>query len=377
MDFQPTPDDQELRDRVRAVAQTQLAPLAPTADESDGLTPEVTAALSEAGLFRYVVPEAYGGTGIRATNVCIIREELGRVSTQADTTFAMQGIGSYGISIAGSEKQKRKYLPKVAAGEHLATFALTESEAGSDVASIQATARLDGDSYVINGQKKFISQSGHASFYLVFCKTDPAAGARGISVLIVEAGTPGFDTSESIGVMGPHALGAPRFSDCRVPSSNLIGEPGQGIKIAFATLDMFRATVGAFVLGLAQTAFHAAIRYAKERRAFGQTLADFQSVQFKLADMQTEIEAARYLVYHAAWLKDQGQPVTAAASMAKLYATEMAQRVVDEALQIHGGTGLIRGSLIERLYRAVRQPRIYEGASEIQKLTIARHILSD
>ncbi len=377
MDYRFGPEELELQARVRKFANEKLAPLADEADESDSLTPAVTKALAESGLFKYVIPKAYGGADIKVTNICIIREEMGKVCAQADATFAMQGLGSYAISLAGTEEQKRKYLPKVASGEYLATFALTEPEAGSDPAALKTSAVRQGDHYILNGHKKFISQGGEADIYLVFCKTDPAAGSKGTSCFVIEEGTPGFDTSTKLRTLGPHCLGAPKFINCKVPAANMVGKPGDGVKLALSTLDVFRTTVAAFSLAMAEAAYSEAVRYAKGRSVFGQPLVEFQATQFKLAEMATQIEAARHLTYYSAWLKDQGERVTVPASMAKLFTTEMAQKVVDEALQIHGGNGLLRGSKIERLYKDVRMPRIYEGASEVLKLIISRGILKD
>ncbi len=378
MDFRFTDEELALRDRVRTLARETLAPIAHEADESPDLTPAVTQALARQGLFKHMVPKEYGGLGIRVTQVCIIREELSRVSSKADATFAMQGLGSYPITLAGSDAQKKRYLPRVAEGSAIAAFAITEPDAGSDVASMKMTAARNGDSYTLSGVKRYISNAGHAHFYCTFAKTDPNAGTRGISAFVVDRDAPGLDDRVKVPVLAPHVLGEVRYNNCRVPKASLLGAEGQGIKIALSTLDVFRTTVGASVLGMAEAAYEAAVAFAKRRQAFGQKLADFQATQFKLAEMATGIEAARYLVYYAAWLKDSGkEQVITEASMAKLFATEMAQRVVDEALQIHGAQGLVKGSLTEKLYREVRQPRIYEGSTEILKVTIARQILRD
>ncbi|MBI3743475.1 MAG: acyl-CoA dehydrogenase family protein [Chloroflexi bacterium] len=378
MDFRYTDAELALRDKVRKLAQGTLAPLAHEADESDELTPAVTQALAKAGLFKYMVPKEYGGEGIKVTNVCLIREELCKVSSKADATFAMQGLGSYPITLAGSEAQKKHYLTKVAAGDAIAAFAITEPEAGSDIANMKLAASHSGDGYVLNGIKKYISNAGFASFYCTFAKTDPKAGGRGVSAFVIDRGSPGLDDSTKVPVLAPHVLGEVKYNNCRIPASALLGAEGQGIKIALSTLDVFRTTVSAAVLGMAEAAYAAAVRYVKQRPAFGQTLADFQSTQFKLAEMATSIEAARYLTYYCAWLKDSGkEQVITEASMAKLFATEMAQKVVDEALQLHGAAGLVRGSLTEKLYREVRQPRVYEGSTEVLKVTIARQLLKD
>ena len=376
MDFNFTPEEETLRRHIRKVAVEELEPLAPEADESYEVTPQVTQILAREGLFRYIAPEEYGGHGIRVTNICIVREELARACAQADTTFAMNGLGSYPTVLAGSEEQKRRYMPPLASGEKLGSFALTEPDGGSDVAAMKTIAVRDGDSYVLNGMKRFVSQTGAAHTYTVFAKTDPSARSRGISAFVVEEGTPGFSTDRRLRLLAPHAIGEPLFEDCRIPVSNLLGKEGDGMKIALSTLDMFRTTVGAAVLGLALAAYDEAISYSQHRFAFSQPPAEFQATQFKIADMATSIDAARLLIYRAAWLKDQGQDrVILEASMAKLFATEMAQKVADDSLQIHGGMGVVKGMAIERIFREVRAARIYEGTSEIQRITISREIL--
>lgn len=376
MDFALTSEQRELRERVRRIAREELLPLAPEADESEELHPEVTSSLRRHGLFRYLIPEEFGGLGLKVVNLCIIREELSYACVQADTTFAMSGLGSYPIIICGNESQKQKFLPPIATGEKLGSFALTEPGAGSDVAAIETTAILEGDFYILNGTKRFISQCGAADVYTVFAKTDPSAGGKGISAFIVEAGTPGFDTSYKMKLMAAHIIGQPKFENCRVPKENLLGSPGEGMKIALSTLDVYRTTVGAAAIGMAQAAYDEALNYAIERKAFGLPLTGFQAIQFKLAEMITAVEAARLLVYRAAWLKDSGKErVIKEASMAKYFATEAAQMVIDQAVQIFGGLGVVRGVTVERLYREIRATRIYEGTSEIQKLVIAREEL--
>jgi alkylation response protein AidB-like acyl-CoA dehydrogenase len=377
MDFAFNLEEERLKEQVRRLAQQKLAPLAPEVDESEDLSWEVVRLLSQEGLFGYVVPQDYGGKGIRVINLCIIREELSRVCVQADTDFAMSGLGAYPIIFAGSEELKKKFLPPLATGEKLGSFALTEPEAGSDVANIKTQAKLDGDFYILNGVKRFISQAGVAHIYSVFVKTDPQLGSKGISAFVVEEGTPGF-SSQKMKLMAAHVIGDLMFNDCRLPKTNMLGKPGEGMRVALSTLDVFRTTVGAAVVGIAQAAFEEALNYAQRRIAFGQPIAQFQATQFKLADIATELQAARLLVYWAAWLKDQGgERVIKEASMAKLFATEVANRIVDEALQIHGGAGVVKGVPIERLFREVRATRIYEGTSEIQRLTIARQLLRE
>ena len=377
MDFAFTPKQTELQQWVRQIAEEKIAPIAEEADESPTVHAGLMAILANEGLLRYCVPEEYGGAGVRVMDLCIIREELARVSCQADTNFIMQGLGSYPITLGGTHEQKAKYLPAIARGEHIAAFALTEPHAGSDVISMKTEAKLDGDDWVLNGSKKFISQAGDASTYTVFAQTEPGQGSRGISVFVVEAGTPGFDDSKRMDLMAAHPIGEPRWDDCHVPQGNLLGERGRGLRLAMGTLDTFRTTVAAAAIGMAQAAYEATLDFAKNRQMFGQTLADFQATQFKLADMAVNLDAARLLAQRSAWLKDSGQEsVIKEASFAKLFGTEAASRIINEAVQIHGGAGLERGNRVERLYREVRALTIYEGTSEIQRQTIAKQLLN-
>jgi acyl-CoA dehydrogenase len=378
MNFNLTPEQQGLKQQVRTLAQKQIAPIAAAVDETNYVSPELMRILAEAGLLRYTVPEEYGGVGIRVIDLCIIREELAQVCGQADTNFIMQGLGSFPITLGGTDEQKSYYLPKIASGQSIAAFALTEPHAGSDVVSMSTMAIEEGDLWVLNGEKKFISQAGDANTYTVFAKTDPSAGSRGISAFIVEQGTPGFDDSKRMDLMAPHPIGSPIFNNCRIPYTNIIGEPGQGIRLALGTLNTFRTTVAAAAIGMAQAAYDATIKFAKERTMSGQALSEYQATQFKLADMAVSLEAARLLCYKAAWLKDSGQEnVIKEASYAKLFATEAASRIINEAVQIHGGAGLEKGNRVEQLYREVRALTIYEGTSEIQRQTIARQLLRE
>ena len=378
MDFSFTQKQQGLRNKVRDIAENQIAPIAEQADESPTVHAGLMAILANEGLLKYCVPEEYGGVGIRVMDLCIIREELSRVSCQADTNFIMQGLGSFPITLGGTDEQKAKYLPPIAKGESIAAFALTEPHAGSDVISMKTEAKLDGDDWVLNGEKKFISQAGDASTYTVFAKTDPEDGSRGLSAFIVEAGTAGFDDSKRMDLMAAHPIGEPRWTDCHVPQDNLIGERGRGLRLALGTLDTFRTTVAAAAIGMAQAAYEASLDYAKNREMFGQTLSDFQATQFKLADMAVALDAARLLAHRAAWLKDSGQEsIIKEASFAKLFGTETASRIINDAVQIHGGAGLEKGNRVERLYREVRALTIYEGTSEIQRQTIARQLLRE
>jgi len=309
--------------------------------------------------------------------LCIAREILARHDGLADFVFAMQGLGSASIALAGSEELKRHYLPRVAEGRQIAAFALSEPEGGSDVADLGTVARAEGDRYVLSGRKMWISNGGIADHYVVFARTGEAPGARGLSAFVVDAGTPGLRVAERIQVIAPHPLALLVFEDCRVPATHRLGQPGEGFKIAMATLDIFRATVGAAALGFARRALDEAVERVKVRQAFGKRLAEFQATQLKLADMATEVDAAALLVYRAAWTKDRvAERVTRESAMAKLYATEAAQRVIDAAVQLWGGMGVVHGVAVERLYREIRSLRIYEGTSEIQKLVIAGQVLA-
>ncbi len=307
--------------------------------------------------------------------ICILRETLARYNGLADFAFAMQGLGSGAISLAGTAAQRARYLPAVAKGEALAAFALSEPEAGSDVAALQCSALDDGDSYVLNGEKTWISNGGIADFYIVFARTGEQPGSRGISAFIVDADLLGFEIAERIQVIAPHPLARLRFSNCRVAKSQLIGAPGEGFKIAMRTLDVFRTSVAAAALGFARRALQEGLQRAKSRKMFGATLAELPLTQAKLADMACTVDSSALLVYRAAWQRDQGQVVTREAAMAKLMATEGAQRVIDAAVQLFGGRGVQSGEMVESLYREIRALRIYEGASEVQQLIIGRDLL--
>ncbi len=336
--------------------------------------------LGREGFIRYVVPKKFGGVRdtVQARDLCILREELSRGNSLGDTMFAMQALGGTPIALAGSDQQKARYLPPIARGEAIAAFALTEPQAGSDVSSMETRAIKRGGEYRIKGVKCFISNAGLARTYVVFAITDPKKRAKGVSAFVVEADTPGFALKEKTPLLSPHPIGTISFDDCRVPKSQLLGREGEGMKIALTTLDTLRCTVGAAAVGLGQRALEEAIRYSKSRHQFGQALAQFQATQFKVADMATELEASRLLVYQAAWTIDRGQgSPRQKSSMAKLFATEAAQRIIDQALQIHGGLGVVVGSPTEQLYRDVRALRIYEGTSEIQRLIIARTLLAN
>jgi acyl-CoA dehydrogenase len=367
----------------RVWADREIAPLSdeePDDEEGlDALARELVKRLAAGGWLQYSVPAPWGGKyetlDVRA--LCLMRETLAQYSGMADFSFVMQGLGSGPISLFGSEEIRSKYLPEVATGKRIAAFALSEIDSGSDVAAMTTNARLDGDHYILNGAKTLISNGGLADQYVVFCRTEDAPGAKGLSALVVDAGLPGFEVTERFDVIAPHPLGRLQFIDCRVPAVNLLGNPGDGFKIAMSSLDVFRSTVGAAALGFARRAHDEAMAQAQRRISFGKPIADYQLIQAKLADGTLKIDAAALLVYRSAWTKDtQGGRVTREAAMAKLYATEVAQEVIDQAVQIWGGMGVVVGSTVERLYREIRALRIYEGTSEIQKLIIAGEALS-
>jgi len=337
-------------------------------------------ALGDGGWLRYCVPAAYGGVHetLDVRSLCLIRETLARHSGLADFVFAMQGLGSGTISLFGSEAQKRSYLPAVAAGEKIAAFALTEPSSGSDVASMATEARPGEGGYVVNGAKTYISNGGIADFYVLFARTGEAAGARGVSAFIVEAGTEGLDDSERIRVIAPHPLATLTFSDMALPAEALLGERGRGFAQAMATLDVFRTTVGAAALGFARRALDEATARALARPSMGATLADNAIVQAMLAEMVLDVDASALLVYRSAWVRDvQKRRNSREAALAKLHATDHAQQVIDKAVQIFGGLGVTHGVPVEGLYREIRALRIYEGASEVQKVVIARHHLAE
>ena len=322
---------------------------------------------------------AWGGAAdaIDTRAICLIRETLARHSGLADFVFAMQGLGSGAISLAGTTKQKARYLTRVARGEAIAAFALSEAAAGSDVAAMSCMAKAEGDDYILDGEKTWISNGGIADFYVVFARTGEAPGAKGISAFIVDADTPGLTIPERIKVIAPHPLARLRFTKCRVSQAQRIGAPGEGFKVAMRTLDVFRTSVAAAALGFARRALAEALARATSRKMFNGVLSDLQLTQAKLAQMATTIDSAALLTYRAAWLRDQGQSVTKEAAMAKMVATEGAQQVIDAAVQLWGGMGVVSEVPVERLYREIRALRIYEGATEVQQLIIARELLRD
>jgi acyl-CoA dehydrogenase len=345
---------------------------------------DLVAALGKAGFLKHCLRAADGGvsTEFDARSICVLREAFAYRDGLADFAFAMQGLGSAPVSLAGSAEMRSLWLPRVAAGTSIAAFALSEPGAGSDVAAMETAARLEGPQYVLNGQKTWISNGGIADFYVVFARTatgsrrpDGSVSAEGISAFLVKPGDSGFTVAERIDAMAPHPLGRLAFEDCRIPAARLIGAEGEGFKIAMRTLDVFRTSVAAAACGFARRALDEALGQARERAMFGRRLADFQLTQAALADMATALDAAMLLTSRAAWLRDTGRAFTAAAAMAKLTATESAQSIIDRALQMFGGRGVVSGEIVERLYREIRALRIYEGASEVQKLIVARELL--
>ena len=346
--------------------------------DTDNACRKLVKRLGDAGLLRACVPAGYGGLTdpLELRRICLARETLAYHDGLADFAFAMQGLGTGAITLAGSEALKAEILSKVGAGELIAAFALSEKDAGSDVAAMRCAARSDGDHYVLSGEKTWISNGGVANVYTVFARTDEAPGTRGISAFVVLASDPGFSIAERIDVMAPHPLATIRFSEMRIPAARRLGMPGEGFKIAMRTLDIFRSSVAAAALGFARRALDEALRYARTRPMFGATLADQQLTQAKLGEMATMVDAAALLTYRAAWRRDvEKQPTTREAAMAKMSATESAQQVIDAAVQMFGGRGVKVGEIVESLYREIRALRIYEGATEVQKLIVARELL--
>lgn len=337
---------------------------------------ELAEAVAQLGFYPYLVPQPYGGATptVEAMSVCVLREELAFRNAAADSLFAVQGLGSHPVLLAGTEAQKQALLTKVAKGQALFAFALTEPEAGSDVAALSTRAVRTAEGWRLTGHKRFISNAGVATHYTVFART--AEGPKGLAAFVVPATAPGFRVARRMELLGEHPIGELELTDCVVPHDALLGDEGGGMKLALSTLDVFRSTVGAAAVGMARRALEEALTYVKARRQFGAPLAELSAVQALLADCAVELEASRLLVHMAATTKDQGQArVTYEAAVCKLFATEAAQRIIDRCLQVHGGNGVVKGFAVERLYRDVRALRIYEGASEVQRLVIARHLL--
>jgi acyl-CoA dehydrogenase len=371
-------DHSSLQTQVREWGEKNLFPSSAEERQIDDEARRLVRQLGDDGFLAYAVPQEFGGARkkVQARDLCILREELARGSALADTMFAIQALGSYPITWWGTDEQKQRYLPPIAQGTAIAAFALTEPEAGSDISRLQTRAIRRAKEFCLTGTKRFISNAGIADHYVVFASTAPETKGRGTSAFVVDAKTPGLIVKERTEVISPHPIGVIALDECIIPERSLLGNEGEGLKIALGTLDVLRCSVGAAAVGLAQRALEEAIDYGRKRKQFDRPLTEFQGTQFKLAEMATELEAARLLVYQAAWTHDSGvADAKLKSSMAKLFATEAAQRIVDQALQIHGGMGLVAGSIMERLYRDVRALRIYEGTSEIQKLVIARELL--
>jgi acyl-CoA dehydrogenase len=369
----------DLERKVAGFAKTVVPGLIDHHDP-DGSCRSLVAALGKSGLLRHAVTAPYGGETEKfdVRSLCLIRETLAYEDGLADFAFAMQGLGTGPVTLFGTEEQKRKWLPPIAEGKAISAFALSEPEAGSDVAALACAANPDGNGHVvIEGEKTWISNGGIADRYVVFCRTGEAPGAKGLSAFMVEAGTPGLAVAERLETISPHPLARLTFKNCRIPIENRIGKRGEGFKIAMATLDIFRSTVGAAALGLARRAFDEALGHVSARRMMGGVLADLQMVQGQIADMALDVDSSALMVYRAAWTKDQGtERITREAAMAKYTATEAAQRVIDTAVQLFGGQGVRSGTKPEQLYREIRSLRIYEGASAVQKVIIARSLLS-
>lgn len=370
-----TPEHRTLAQNVAQFVQQEIEPRAAVEENVEEVAREFVNLLARAGLLSYAVAESK----LDVRSLCLIREELAYSSALADLAFVMQGLGTYAIARAAPDHVRDFWLTRAANGKAVAAFALTEPNAGSDVAAIETTARRDGETYVIDGRKRFISNAGIADFYIVFAKTGTREDGRPeLSAFVVSAKMPGFRVVERTPLIAPHPIGEIAFNECRVPAEDMVGNEGDGFKLAMETMDTFRASVGAAACGMARRALDQSLRYASARKQFGRLLSEHQLVQAKLADMITELDAARLLVYRAAYARDtETSRVTREASEAKLFATEAAGRIIDSAVQIHGGAGLVSGTVVERMYRDVRALRIYEGTSEIQKLVIAGQLMKE
>ncbi len=377
MSFDLTEEQESLRRTVEKFAEKELAPIAAEAEEKGEFHREIFEKLADIGLLGIPCPEEYGGAGLGYSTYIVVIEEIAKHCLATAVGLAVQGLPQIMINLFGSEEQKKGYLAPLAAGKKLGAFALTEPGAGSDAASLKSSATLDSDDYVLNGTKVFITHGGVADIYLVMAKTEPAKGARGISSFIVEDGTPGFSFGKTEKKMGMRASPTREviLEDCRVPRRNLVGKEGDGFKIAMMALDSGRITIGAAAVGVAQAALDESMKYAKQREQFGQPIANFQAIQFMLADMATSIRAARNMVKEAAYLKDEGKPFSHVAAMAKLFATDTAMKVTTDAVQIFGGYGYMQDYPVERLMRAAKVTQIVEGTNQIQRMVIARHLL--
>jgi alkylation response protein AidB-like acyl-CoA dehydrogenase len=379
MDFSLTDDQRLIRDTVRQFMDAEVRPTIRARDREEKFASAELRKLGELGCCGMLVPESWGGAGADTISYVLMLEEVARVDASMAVALSVtNSLAAFSLVKYGTETQRKKYLPSLAHGETFGAFCLTEPQAGSDSAAIATSAKRHGNAYRLNGTKSWVTNGGEAALYVVFAKTDPAADARGITAFLVEPSFPGFRVARYEDKMGLRTSrsAALAFTDCEVPEGNRLGEEGQGLKIALELLDGGRVGIAAQAVGIAQGALEASAAYAKQRRAFGKTIGDFQAIQWMLADMQTEIEAARALVHNAAWMRDQGAPrIGPTASRAKLYAGEMVNRVVYKAVQIHGSQGYSRESDVERMYRDARVITIYEGTSEIQRLIIARDLL--
>ena len=365
----------ELAAELQAWAGKELA--AVDHSDTDATCRQIVTMLGQAGFLTHSAVDPQAGTGLDVRSLCLIRETLARHDGLADFAFAMQGLGTGAISLFGTDAQKAQWLTLTRAGKAISAFALTEPQSGSDVANSTMTATRDGDDYLLNGEKTWISNGGIADVYTLFARTGEGPGAKGLSAFIMPADLPGFEVTERLEVIAPHPLATLRFTNCRVPASAMLGPPGQGFRIAMSVLDVFRATVAAAALGFARRALDEALERVTTRHIQGAPLFDLQMVQGHIADMALDVDASALLVYRAAWTKDSGAPrVTREAAMAKLFATDQAQQVIDKAVQLHGGDGVKSGGIIEKLYRDIRALRIYEGASDVQRVVIARQTLS-
>jgi alkylation response protein AidB-like acyl-CoA dehydrogenase len=379
MNFEFTDEQKALKAKVRDMVDKHVLPRAAQIDSTSEIPWDVMKVMADMGLFKFLIPEEYGGSGkgdLRALELSIIREELSRGSCQVDAIYALNGLGSYSITHSGTEEQKKKYLPPIAKGDMLACMSLSEKDAGSDAAALSTTAVLDGNEWVLNGEKIFASNSKVAGVIVIFATVDKSKGAHGITAFIMDPKVSKYEV-RPFQVLSPHDIGEIILKDTRIPKENVLGEVGHGFRVAMKTLDVLRTSVGAAAVGLAQYALDITIERVKSRVQFGKPLAEQQITQDRLADMATEINAGRLMTLYAAWLKDSGlrKSVTLESSMAKWWCTEMAQRVVDKCLQMWGGYGVMMDYPMQRLYRAVRAPRLYEGTTEIQKVIVARELL--
>jgi butyryl-CoA dehydrogenase len=378
MDFSLTDHQKLIRDTVRQFIEAEVRPLVKELEREEKFPLDLLKKIADMGCCGMLMPEEWGGPGLDTVSYVLMIEEVARVYTAMSTAL---GVTNSAVQIPllqfGNEAQKQKYLKRLTSGEILGSFCLTEAAAGSDAAGLQATAKRDGDIYRLNGAKTWVTNGSVAGVFIIFAKTDQSAGGKGTSAFLVEPTFKGFKIGRHEDKMGQRSSPSVEIllSDCEVPAANRLGEEGQGLKIALTALDGGRIGIAAQAVGLAQGALDESIKYAKQRRAFGKTISDFQAIQWMIADMQTELEAARGLTYHAAWLKDSGKPMGAAASKAKLYASEMANRVAAKAVQIHGSLGYSRETDVERMYRDARVITIYEGTSEVQRMIIARDLL--